>query len=214
MAQSPAYATLERVGRIRLSENFFMRDFLYSEVAAYYGIANLPDNEKLAAEVGTALCENLLEPMQKCFGRLHIRSAFRSCAVNAIGNRNNHNCASNEANYAGHIWDRVDGDGRRGATACIVIPGFADRFTQPGDWTELAWWLHDNLPYCSLYFFPQNWAFNITWSDKPRRRIDSYAGWQLDGGWKNKGLLTEPGMANHEGDHTNAYSRLEQEFGL
>ena len=31
---------LEDFGRVRLSKNFFMRDFLYSEVSAIHGIPN------------------------------------------------------------------------------------------------------------------------------------------------------------------------------
>ena len=36
--------SLEDLGRVRLSENFFMRDFLYSEVANLYGLPNIPDD--------------------------------------------------------------------------------------------------------------------------------------------------------------------------
>mgnify|MGYP003581915723 FL=1 len=32
------YEKLEELGRVRLSKNFFMRDFLYSEIAAWHGI--------------------------------------------------------------------------------------------------------------------------------------------------------------------------------
>ncbi len=47
---------LEELGRVRLSENFFMRDFLYSEIANLYGLPNVPDDPDLAIEAGTALC--------------------------------------------------------------------------------------------------------------------------------------------------------------
>lgn len=32
------------------------------------------------------ICRNLLEPLQETFGRLAIRSAYRSAQVNAFGN--------------------------------------------------------------------------------------------------------------------------------
>jgi hypothetical protein len=32
---------LENLGRVRLSTNFFMRDFLHSEIADFYGVANI-----------------------------------------------------------------------------------------------------------------------------------------------------------------------------
>ena len=73
----------EDFGRIRLSRSFFMRDFLHSEVAALHGFANLPTDPGLAIAAGRGLCENLLEPLQDTFGRVSIRSAYRSPEVKA-----------------------------------------------------------------------------------------------------------------------------------
>lgn len=191
-----------------------MRDFLFSETALAYRLPNLPTDEKLAIEVGEGLCQHLLEPLCDRFGHIHIRSAFRSEAVNEIGNRDNRNCASNEANFADHIWDRMDG-ARKGATACVVIPAFYDAFQASGDWTELAWWVHDHLPYNTMFFFTREksrWAFNLNWSTgvSPERRIDSYEGRYENGEWTTKRLLTKIGMANNEGDHSSCYARLEE----
>src|SRR5688500_15234729 len=52
---------LEELGRVRLSPNFFLRDFLYSEIANFYGIQNIPDDLELAIEAGRKLCTELLE---------------------------------------------------------------------------------------------------------------------------------------------------------
>ena len=205
MKQPKSVNGLEEFGRVRLSKSFFMRDFLFSDIAAIHGLANVPDDPELAIAAGTRLCEELLEPLQDRFGRLAIRSAYRSCEVNALGNERGFNCARNEANYAGHIWDRRDANGHMGATACVVIPAFWDAFQQDGDWQKLAWWIHDQLPYSALYFFPKLWAVNITWNEKPERRIDSYTA--------PKGCLTKPGMANHEGSHRSVWKDLEEVFG-
>jgi len=107
-----------------------MRDFLYSDISNLHGIPNLPADPDLAIAAGRRLCEELLEPLQAVFGRLAIRSAYRSAAVNAFGNAHHNNCASNERNYARHIWDRRDARGSMGAMACIVIPWFADRLPE------------------------------------------------------------------------------------
>jgi hypothetical protein len=104
-----------------------MRDFLYSEISNFYGIPNMPENPDIAIEAGKHLCEELLEPLIATIGRIAVRSAFRSESVNEQGNLKKHNCASNEANYAHHIWDRKDGQGNIGETACIVVPWFMDR---------------------------------------------------------------------------------------
>ncbi|MBB6508017.1 hypothetical protein F4695_001349 [Rhizobium soli] len=188
---------LEELGRVRLSENFFLRDFLFSEIAAVYGMSNVPDDPDLAIEAGRRLCEELLEPLQATFGRLHVRSGYRAAAVNAFGNVRGMNCATNAASSADHIWDRRDADGSMGATACIVVPWLIDNFGEEGDWRKLAWWIHDHLPYASLCFFPKLWAFNIQWHERPVRRITSYA--------QPRGLLTKAGMANHGGDHSEWY---------
>ena len=188
---------LEDLGRVRLSANFYMRDFLYSEIASFHRISNIPDDPNLAIEAGRNLCEVLLEPLQATFGRMAIRSAYRSAEVNGFGNARGMNCGRNEASAAYHIWDRRDAQGRMGAAASIVVPWFADRYRDGADWRGLAWWIHDHLPYAHLQFFPKLAAFNIQWHEKPQRRIDSFI--------QPRGCLTKPGMANHEGSHADWY---------
>lgn len=199
-------ATLEKLGRVRLSDHFFMRDFLYSSIGDYYGLPNYPDDPKLAVEAGSQLCQNLLEPLRDKFGHVTIRSAYRSLQVNAKGaeNGNQYQCASNEANYAGHIWDKRDADGYMGATVSVVIPWFADRYEQGKDWQSLAWWIHDNLPYASMTFYPIRAAFNLSWHENPKRSIYSFI--------KPKGYLTRLGMDNHAGDHSDQYAWIEAEI--
>jgi hypothetical protein len=94
----------EAFSRVRLSRTFLMRDFLYSEIAAIEGMTNLPDDLDLAIAAGRGLCENLLEPLQATFGRIAIRSAYRSPQVNAFGCTHRLSCASNEKNRARHTW--------------------------------------------------------------------------------------------------------------
>jgi hypothetical protein len=187
----------ETFGRIRLSENFFMREFLYSEIANIHGFTNLPTDVELAVAAGSALCRELLEPLQRSFGRLAIRSAYRSPEVNAYGNQHYHSCGSNETERARHIWDVRSADGGMGAMASVVVPWFVDRWQKGLNWPTIAWWIHDHLPYSELQFFPQYAAFNIGWHEFPRRRITSFA--------FPRGLLTKPGMANHEGSHSQQY---------
>lgn len=166
--------SLETLGRVRLSPSFYMRDFLYSETANFHGIANLPDNPDLAIEVGKKLCETMLEPLNATFGRVTVRSAYRSCEVNEFCNKNKLGCSKNETNFARHIWDKVDANGLKGATATIVIPWFTDQYEQGADWRALAYWIHDHLPYSEMDFFPKLCAFNISWHENPKKSIYSY----------------------------------------
>ena len=200
MRKPMSVETLENFGRVRLSKSFFMRDFLYSDISQIHRIPNVPDDPDLAIEVGKRLCQELLEPIQNHFGRIAIRSAYRSADVNRFGNENKLKCASNQKNAAAHIWDLRDENNCMGATACIVVPWFHDRYQQPGDWQKLAWWIHDHLPYSTMYFFPQLWAFNLQWHERPKGQIDSYVG--------SKKRLTAPGMDNHKGSHAHEYVGL------
>jgi len=197
MRKPESVKALETLGRERLSKSFFMRDFLYSEVANFYRLPNIPENPDLAIANGKRLCEELLEPLQATFGRITIRSGYRAPEVNQVCNEEKLGCARNESNFAQHIWDVPDKAGS-GAMACIVVNWYSDRYEQTGEWQPLAWWIHDHLPYSSIEFFPKLCAFNIGWHEQPQRRIDSYI--------EPKGCLTKPGMENHEGDHSKWYS--------
>ena len=199
MRKPQSVKSLEDFGRVRLSKSFYMRDFLYSEISNFFGVPNIPDHPDTAIEACSHLCNELLEPLNSTFGRISIFSGYRSPAVNKMGNEKKLNCASNEANYASHIFDYKDELGI-GATVSIVIPWFADRYQDGNgmDWRALAWWIHDHLPHCGLYFFPKLAAFNITWHEvKKDKTIHSYI--------NPKGCLTKPGMENYEGEHSNWY---------
>ena len=206
MRQPKSVRGLEEFGRIRLSESFFMRDFLYSEIAAINGFANVPSDPDLAIAAGKVLCETLLEPLQARFGRISVRSSYRSPEVNGFGNANKLNCGSNDSNYAGHIWDRRDVDGRMGATACVVVNRFIPYYQRTGDWEAMAWWVHDHLPYSDMEFFPKYAAFNLQWREEPIRGIYSFIP-------PRRGRLTEPGKTNWAGTHEEAYAAMLAEIG-
>ncbi|MFK4810534.1 hypothetical protein ACI3KW_10000 [Devosia sp. ZW T5_3] len=206
MRQPKSVRGLEDFGRIRLSESFFMRDFLYSEIAAINGFQNIPSDPDLAIAAGKVLCETLLEPLQARFGRISVRSSYRSPEVNGFGNANKLNCGSNDSNFAGHIWDRRDAKGRMGATACVVVNRFIPCYQRTGDWEAMAWWVHDHLPYSDMEFFPKYAAFNLQWREEPIRGIYSFIP-------PRRGRLTEPGKANWAGKHEQAYAAMLAEIG-
>ena len=164
MTKNWNYKELDAFGRIRLSKNFYMREFLHSEIAQIYGLVNAPDNPDLAIQAGSQLCKKVLEPIAQAWGKVHVRSGYRSPEVNQTGNKNKLNCASNANNAAAHIWDHKDASGCCGATACIVIPAYQDYFDKTGDWMSLAWWINHHVPdYFNMCFFKEQCAFNIRW---------------------------------------------------
>lgn len=165
--------SLETLGRVRLSKYFYMREFLYSEIGNMHRIPNIPVEPDLAIETGSAFCTSLLDPMEETFGRVAVRSGYRSPDLNRFGNENRLNCARNDYPQECHIWDIGQGESRV-AGASIVIPWFADQYDQGRDWRDLAWWIHDHLSYSELWFFPKLCAFNISWRPTPWRMISSY----------------------------------------
>lgn len=165
--------SLETFGRQRLSRYFFMRDFMYSEISGFHGIPNIPDDPDLALENGRAFCTQLMDPLEETFGRIAVRSGYRSRDLNRYGNENGLNCARNENPIECHIWDWGQG-AQAVAGASIVIPWFADQYDQGRDWRDLAWWLHDHLPYSEMWFFPKLAALNLVWRPDSQRTISSY----------------------------------------
>ena len=126
MRKPASMKALETLGRVRLSEHFFMREMLYSEIANFHGIPNIPDDPDLAIASGTRLCEELLEPLHATFGHVSIRSAFRSVEVNTYGaeRRNRgYNCGKTPWNHSRHVWDRRDEDGLMGRPPASSSPG-------------------------------------------------------------------------------------------
>lgn len=212
MKKPQSVKTLEELGRVRLSKSFFMREFLYSEISQIEGVVNIPDDPDLAIASGRNLCENVLEPIQSALGRISLRSAYRSCKVNEIGAEKKYSCAKNEENYGKHIWDVRDANGYMGATACIIVTSFIPYYERTGDWTALAWWIHDRIPgYADMTFFPKYAAFNISWHENPHypKFISSYVKNPHTG---KAGYLTKQGMSNFASSHQEFYQDLLREI--
>ena len=114
--------------------------------------------------------------------------------MNALGAAKNYGCASNERSYAGHIWDRRDAAGQMGATAGIVVPGFAEPVQGPRG-LEAARLVGARPPALQLDgVLPTRWAFNLQWHEKPLKMIFSHVP-------EARGYLTKPGMEGHDADH-------------
>ena len=199
-----SYSALDKLGRVRLSEHFFMREMLYSEISNYHGIPNFPEDTALAIEAGSRLCQDLLEPLRAKFGHVVVRSAYRSPTVNKYGNENKLNCSSNEKTAADHIWDMKDSAGNMGACATIQLPWFLDRQSKPEEWISLAWWIHDHLPYHSQFYFHPNGTMNLAWRENAEKWVRSYV--------TPKGYLTKQGMDNWAGDHSQNYSWIDEKL--
>ncbi|KSV75198.1 hypothetical protein N185_17615 [Sinorhizobium sp. GW3] len=202
-------AALTALGRVRLSENFFMREMLYSEVGNLYGVPNIPEDPDVAVKIGSRLAQEVLEPLRKAFGHISIRSAYRSPTLNNYCYERFKSgdtacwCISNQDNAAQHIWDWRDEAGFFGATATVVIPGYIPYYEKTGDRTPLAWWIKDNIPdYAEVFFFRHLCAFNIRWYEGPSDK----AIWYLDP--PQRELILRSGQPDFEGNHSHLYEKI------
>ncbi len=176
-----SYSGLDRLGRIALSKTFHMREFLYSEIAVHYKIRNVPTNVGVAVQAGSRLCQNLLEPLQDAFGRIHVRSGYRSREVNRAGVEK-HGCAIDNDGF--HTWDFPTSSGRGiGAVACISIPFVSEKvLKKEANDMAIAWWILDHLAdWSCLEFFATSphgdeLTFNIGWHERPMQTINSWRG--------------------------------------
>jgi hypothetical protein len=126
MKKPTTVKALEDFGRTRLSPSFFMRDFLHSEIANLHGMPNIPDDPDLAIDVGTHLCGEILEPLQRHSDAsqsdrrsARARSTNSATSTATVARRN-------ETSYGAHIWDRRNAAGHKGAMACVAVPSFTD----------------------------------------------------------------------------------------
>lgn len=168
------YSGLDKLGRIPLSRHFHMREFLYSEIAVHYQLRNVPDDVDQAVWAGSMLCQKLLDPIQDRFGRVHVRSGYRSRKVNQAG-VGRHNCAAD--NDGAHTWDHASKEFGFGAMASVSVPAWS-RMVLSGevDVAAIAWWVMDHLPEWSvLEFFAtadlpyaDEVVFNIGWNQRPQ----------------------------------------------
>ena len=200
---------LTELGRHRLSEHFFMRDMLYSEVSNFCGVPNIPADPGLAIAAGEQLCKQVLEPLRAAFGHIAIRSAYRSPVLNAHCHELHKQgvaeswCTCNEDNFAHHIWDRRDEHGYLGAVATVVVPAYIDHYERTGDWQSLGWWIADNLQhYAEVQFFRRLGAFNIRWYEGPSNKSVGY----LDP--PTRITLTKAGETDFDQDHSHLYSAV------
>lgn len=171
---------LEKLGRVRLSKSFHMREFLYSEIAVKNQLRNVPakgEQMQSAIAAGRDLCALLLEPLQDTFGRIHVRSGYRSREVNAAGVGKG--CAADNDGF--HTWGSSNGPSGLGATACISIPSVSKQvFEQGSDPYAIAWWIEDHLPdwsfleFFSTPAFSDELCFNIGWHQSPMKKMSTW----------------------------------------
>jgi hypothetical protein len=161
----PTTREYEALGRVRLSQNFILRDFMFSTDGACRGLSNFPEDPDMVIRAGKALCEKVLEPVLAKFGRFAITFGYQSREGLEFSwpkeKREAKGCNSNP-----HMWDRKSwGDQvycRVDILPFVVADGLVDRY-------EFARWCMLNLDIDLLMQWTRSSGYCISISPKPRR---------------------------------------------
>lgn len=156
---------LESLSRVRLSSNFILRDFLFCASASARGFSNCPENERLVIGAGKQLCEKVLEPILRRFGRFAITFGYQSReSTDHDLKRQGHKSGLPQSSP--HQWDRLC-DGRVRARVDILPYCVEDGFVTK---EEFGNWLMLNLDIDLLMDWTKSNVFCITIGPEPRRR--------------------------------------------
>lgn len=156
---------VESLALTRLSENFILRDFLYSTTSAVLGFPNTPDDPQMVIRAGQSLCQKVLEPLLAQFGKFSITFGYQcravaNLAVSPAHLRNNPNVSNP------HQWDRCTFGSE--VYARVDIWPFC---VEDGEVSKKSYgnWVMQNLDVDLLMQWTRSNVFCITISPMPRR---------------------------------------------
>ncbi len=149
---------VRKLARVRLSQSFFMRDFLYSDITVEREETNVPIRSELAVIAGRELCRTILEPLAQTFGGLTI----------VCGYLNPTHCRLNRRDPKVHCWGFLDDNETIVAGASIYLPWFMDQHSLATDGKYLAGWVIQNLPCDHVLLDCDDNSIILCWTPKPR----------------------------------------------
>ena len=161
----PTAAEYESLARVRLSQNFILRDFLFSTECAARGLTNFPEDPEHVVMAGKALCEKVLEPVLAKWGRFAITFGYQSRegvefkwskAMREAKGRNSNPHQWDRKTWGDEIYARID------ITPYCVQDGLVDKHT-------VGEWLMHNLDIDLLMQWRKSNGYCISISPKPRR---------------------------------------------
>lgn len=148
----------------RLSENFILRDFLYSTQADLLEKANRPsDDPQLVIESGKVLCAKVLEPLIAKFGKLWITFGYQSREVLEATSTQKSATSSSP-----HQWDRGT-HGKEIYCRVDILPKIVeDGLMSKYDYAK---WAMNNLDLDLFMMWEQSNVMCITYSQNRQRRV-------------------------------------------
>ena len=160
----PLAADYESLARIRLSQNFILRDFLFSTESASLVLSNYPEHPDLVVAAGRALCEKVLEPVLERFGRFAITFGYQ--CRHAIERHKPISKGHCSRSSNPHQWDRQTFVSDVYARVDILPFCVEDREVSKH---EFGHWLMHQLDIDLLMQWRRSNTYCVTISPKPRR---------------------------------------------
>lgn len=163
--RSPSPEQYEALALVRLSKNFILRDLLFSTECAARGFTNYPEDPDMVIRAGRALCEKVLEPVLKRWGRFAITFGYQSRegieygwsqAKRDANPRSSNPHQFDRRTWGGEIYARVD-----------LLPYCVEDSEVSKH--EFGHWLMHNLNIDLLMQWTRSNGSCITISPKPRR---------------------------------------------
>ncbi len=161
----PSAREYEALAKVRLSQNFILRDFLFSTDAVSRGHSNFPEDPDMVIKAGKALCEQVLEPILAQFGKFAITFGYQSRqGVEFSWSKEKREAKGHNSNP--HMWDRKSW-GEQVYCRVDILPfcvedGLIDRH-------EFGHWLMHNLDIDLLMQWTSSNCYCISINPKPRR---------------------------------------------
>lgn len=151
----------DRWTKTRLSQNFMLRDFLYSSRADFLGMSNKADDPDAVIAAGHALCEKVCEPLLKKFGRFAVTYGYQSRTLIETGYKK-----AKANSSAPHQWDR--GTFGKAIYARIDVSLYSVEDGKHSKY-DVGRWIMSNLDIDLLMLWATSNVMCITISPKPRR---------------------------------------------
>ena len=158
-------AALDALVKVRLSNNFILRDFLYSTECAALGLSNYPENPETVIRAGRELCERLLEPILAYFGRFAITFGYQ-CRQGVEAKWSEKMRQEKRRSSSPHQWDRGTFGNEVYARVDILPFCVEDGLVSK---MEFGHWLMHHLDVDLLMMWKKANICCISISPKPRR---------------------------------------------
>jgi hypothetical protein len=162
-------AKLLALSKVKVSNNFFMRDFLLTCRDSQLGITNLPDDEAFVINSAKALARRVLDPVIGEFGPITVTYGYINRAISDVVSPSKKGAKKSMP----HNWDRGTFGNSIYARVDFIVNRFISFDTNASYDTKLKHvigkWIMYNCNVDLLQMWRSSNVFCVSICDKPRR---------------------------------------------